>query len=156
MGKSMAGHLISKGYSLSIYTRTKAKAEELLNMGAQWKDIKEIAQESDFLFMMLGYPQDVEDVVFNNENGLLNHMKEGAILIDHTTSSPGQAVRIHEEALKKKIYFIDAPVSGGETGAKTGKLVSMIGGDAETVAKVKPLLECYSLEIQHMGKAGSG
>jgi 3-hydroxyisobutyrate dehydrogenase len=65
-------------------------------------------------------------------------------------------VRIHEEALKKKIYFIDAPVSGGETGAKTGTLVSMIGGDAETVAKVKPLLECYSLEIQHMGKAGSG
>jgi 3-hydroxyisobutyrate dehydrogenase len=68
-------------------------------MGAHWKDIKEIAEESDFLFMMLGYPHDVEDVVFNNENGLLHHMKEGAILIDHTTSSPGQAVRIHEEAL---------------------------------------------------------
>ena len=143
----MAGHLMSKGYSLSIYTRTKAKAEELLNMGAQWKDIKEIAEESDFLFMMLGYPHDVEDVVFNNENGLLHHMKEGAILIDHTTSSPGQAVRIHEEALKKKISFIDAPVSGGDIGARNGKLVTMIGGDEEAVAKAKPLLECYSLEI---------
>ena len=147
MGKSMAGHLMSKGYSLSIYTRTKAKAEELLNMGAHWKDIKEIAEESDFLFMMLGYPHDVEDVVFNNENGLLHHMKEGAILIDHTTSSPGQAVRIHEEALKKKISFIDAPVSGGDIGARNGKLVTMIGGDEEAVAKAKPLLECYSLEI---------
>ena len=125
-------------------------------MGAQWKDIKEIAEESDFLFMMLGYPHDVEDVVFNNENGLLHHMKEGAILIDHTTSSPGQAVRIYEEALKKKISFIDAPVSGGDIGARNGKLVTMIGGDEEAVAKAKPLLECYSLEIQHMGKAGSG
>jgi 3-hydroxyisobutyrate dehydrogenase len=143
----MAGHLMSKGYSLSIYTRTKAKAEELLNMGAHWKDIKEIAEESDFLFMMLGYPHDVEDVVFNNENGLLHHMKEGAILIDHTTSSPGQAVRIHEEALKKKISFIDAPVSGGDIGARNGKLVTMIGGDEDAVSKAKPLLECYSLEI---------
>lgn len=147
MGKSMAGHLMSKGYSLSIYTRTKAKAEELLNMGAQWKDVKEIAEQSDFLFMMLGYPHDVEDVVFNTENGLLHLMKEGAILIDHTTSSPGQAVRIHEEALKKKISFIDAPVSGGDIGARNGKLVTMIGGDEEAVAKAKPLLECYSLEI---------
>ena len=85
----MAGHLMSKGYSLSIYTRTKAKAEELLNMGAQWKDVKEIAEQSDFLFMMLWYPHDVEDVVFNPETGLLHHMKEGSILIDHTTSSPG-------------------------------------------------------------------
>ena len=125
-------------------------------MGAHWKDIKEIAEESDFLFMMLGYPHDVEDVVFNNENGLLHHMKEGAILIDHTTSSPGQAVRIHEEALKKKISFIDAPVSGGDIGARNGKLVTMIGGDEDAVSKAKPLLECYSLEIQHMGKAGSG
>ena len=116
-------------------------------MGAQWKDVKEIAEQSDLLFMMLGYPHDVEDVVFNSENGLLHHMKEGAILIDHTTSSPGQAVRIHEEALKKKISFIDAPVSGGDIGARNGKLVTMIGGDEEAGAKAKPLLECYSLEI---------
>jgi 3-hydroxyisobutyrate dehydrogenase len=89
MGKSMAGHLINKGYQLSIYTRTKAKAEDLLNIGAQWKDIKEIANQSDYIFMMVGYPHDVEDVVFNQETGLLHHMKEGSILIDHTTSSPG-------------------------------------------------------------------
>ncbi len=89
MGKSMAGHLMSNGYQLSIYTRTKAKADELLSQGAQWKEIKEIAQQSDYLFTMLGHPHDVEEVVFNQEIGLLHHMKKGAILIDHTTSSPG-------------------------------------------------------------------
>ena len=98
----------------------------------------------------------MEDVVFNNENGLLHHMKEGAVLIDHTTSTPVQALRIYEEALKRKISFLDAPVSGGDIGARNGKLVTMVGGDAEAVERVRPLLECYSLEIQHMGKAGSG
>ncbi len=106
--------------------------------------------------MMLGYPHDVEDVVFNKESGLLHHMKEGSILIDHTTSTPDLAVKIHAETLKKNISFIDAPVSGGDIGAKNGKLVTMIGGDSETVEKVKPLLDCYSLEIQHMGKPGAG
>ena len=106
--------------------------------------------------MMLGFPHDVEDVVFNKETGVLHHMKEGAILIDHTTSSPGQAVRIHEEALKNKIRFIDAPVSGGDIGARNGKLVTMVGGDADAFELARPLMNCYSQEIQHMGKSGSG
>ena len=98
MGKSMCGHLMTNGYQLSIYTRTKAKAEDLISRGAHWNEIKEIAEQSDYLFMMLGYPHDVEDVVFNKETGVLHHMKEGSVLIDHTTSSPGQAMRIFEEA----------------------------------------------------------
>ena len=106
-----------------------------------------MAKESDYILMMLGYPHDVEDVVFNRESGLLHHMKGGSILIDHTTSTPDLAVRIHAEALKKNISFIDAPVSGRDIGAKNGKLVTMIGGDVKKVEKVKPLLSSYSLEI---------
>ena len=106
-----------------------------------------MAKESDYILMMLGYPHDVEDVVFNRESGLLHHMKAGSILIDHTTSTPDLAVRIHSETLQKNISFIDAPVSGGDIGAKNVKLVTMIGGDAETIEKVKPLLSYYSLEI---------
>ncbi len=156
MGKSMVGHLMSKGYQMSIYTRTKAKADELVQRGASWSDIKTIAQQSDYLFLMLGYPHDVEDVVFNKETGVLHHMKEGAILIDHTTSSPGQAARIYEEAIKRKVHFLDAPVSGGDIGAKNGQLVTMVGGDAETLSASIDLLNCYSREVQHMGKAGAG
>ena len=156
MGRSMVGHLMTNGYNLDIYTRTKSKAEELISKGAQWKDIKEIAQQSDFLFLMLGFPHDVEDVVFNSETGVLNHMKEGSVLIDHTTSSPGQATRIYEAALQRNVHFIDAPVSGGDIGARNGKLVTMIGGDAAAVEKAAPLLKCYSAEIQHMGGAGAG
>ncbi len=105
---------------------------------------------------MLGYPHDVEDVVFNQDTGVLHHMKEGAVLIDHTTSSPGQAMRIYEAAHQRKVSFIDAPVSGGDIGARNGKLVTMIGGDKEAVERTQDLLKCYSAEIQHMGAAGSG
>lgn len=156
MGKSMVGHLMTNGYNMSIYTRTKGKADELISKGAQWQEIKEIAQQSDYLFLMLGYPHDVEDVVFNSENGVLHHMKEGAVLIDHTTSSPGQAMRIYEEALKRNVKFLDAPVSGGDIGARAGQLVTMVGGDADVVSNSMEILKCYSKEVQHMGKAGAG
>jgi len=105
---------------------------------------------------MLGYPHDVEEVVLNSETGLLNNLKPGAILIDHTTSSPGLAVRIYEEALKRGVKSIDAPVSGGDIGARNGKLVTMVGGDKEAVDASLDLLKCYSAEVQHMGPAGAG
>ena len=91
---------------------------------------------------MLGYPH---DVVFNNSTGLLNHMKPGSVLIDHTTSSPGQAMRIFEEATKRNIHFIDAPVSGGDIGARNGKLVTMAGGDPEALEKAMSLLKSMLL-----------
>lgn len=147
MGKSMCGHLMTNGYQLAIYTRTQSKAEELITRGAKWMEMKEIAAQSDYLFLMLGYPHDVEEVVFQKDGGVLSHMKEGAVLIDHTTSSPGQAARIHEEALKRKVRFIDAPVSGGDIGAKNGKLVTMVGGDADAVAQAMELLKCYSQDV---------
>ena len=156
MGKSMVGHLMTNGYKLSIYTRTKAKAEELIASGAQWSDIKDIARESDYLFLMLGYPHDVEDVAFKTETGVLQYMKEGAVLIDHTTSSPGLALRLQEAGIKRKVHVIDAPVSGGDIGARNGKLVTMVGGAQEAVESAMPLLKCYSAEVQHMGTAGAG
>lgn len=145
MGKSMAGHLMTKGYSVALYTRTQSKAQELLDNGAKWLDIQSLAEQSDVLFLMLGYPQDVEEVVFTK--GVLQHMRAGTVLVDHTTSSPGQAQRIHEEALKRGLSFLDAPVSGGDIGAKAGKLVTMVGGDAEALERVRPLLDCYSAEV---------
>lgn len=105
---------------------------------------------------MLGYPHDVEKVVLDEKTGILSHMKEGSVLIDHTTSSPGLASRIAEEALKRKILSLDAPVSGGDIGAKNGKLVMMVGGQKEAFEKALDLFNCYSAEVQHMGDVGYG
>ena len=116
MGKSMAKHLINKGYTLQVYNRTASKADELVSLGATFKTPVEIAKEADVLFMMLGFPQDVEAMALG-ENGVINHMKEGSYLIDCTTSSPGLAIKVDEAAKKRNIHSIDAPVSGGDVGA---------------------------------------
>lgn len=140
MGKSMADHLIKNGYKLQVYNRTESKAAELVEAGAEFKDPIEIAKEADYIFIMLGYPHDVEEVVLHEEKGLLKHMKSGATLIDHTTSSPGLAVRIYEEAKKKNVKALDAPVSGGDIGAKNGKLVVMVGGDKDGLEPIMEIL----------------
>lgn len=108
---------------------------------------------------MLGFPSDVENMVFGTGepgSGILEHMKSGSYLIDHTTSSPGLAERIATEAKKKGVLSIDAPVSGGDTGAKNGKLVAMIGGEPAAVDACMPLFKCYSAQCQNMGGPGSG
>ena len=147
MGKSMVGHLMRNGYTLSVFNRTKSKADDLVKEGATFKEPIDIAKESDFLFLMLGYPHDVEKVVLDEQTGILNHMKSGATLIDHTTSSPGLAMRIYEAAKKKNISSLDAPVSGGDIGARSGKLVTMVGGDKDAVEKAMDLFKCYSAEV---------
>ena len=160
MGKSMASHLINKGYKLLVHNRTKAKADELVRMGAVYCDHpRDIAKKADYLVLMLGFPNDVQDMVFGTGDagsGILEHMRSGSYLIDHTTSSPGLAERIAAEAKKKGIFSIDAPVSGGDIGAKNGKLVAMIGGEAAAVEKCMPLFRCYSAECQNMGGPGAG
>lgn len=156
MGKSMAGHLIDNGYSLLVHNRTASKADDLVAKGAKYcENPQDIAKEADFLFLMLGYPVDVETMVLG-DNGILSSMKSGAILIDHTTSSPGLAEKIAALAKEKGIESIDAPVSGGDIGAKSGKLVVMIGGDKDAIEKTMPLLNCFSAECKHMGKPGAG
>ncbi|WP_042455961.1 NAD(P)-dependent oxidoreductase [Neobacillus dielmonensis] len=156
MGKSMAAHIIKAGYSLIVYSRTKQKAAELLDKGAVWAETpKEVAEKASVIITMVGYPADVEEV-YLGEAGLIPHGRTGTYLIDMTTSSPSLAVRISEEAVKRGIQALDAPVSGGDIGARDGKLSIMIGGDEAAVEAVLPILQLLGTNIVHQGKAGAG
>ena len=157
MGQSMAGHLIKKGgFKLNVFNRTASKADSLVAQGAVFMPAKQIAMEADYLFLMLGYPHDVQDMVLHPDTGICKYMKKGSYLIDHTTSTPSLAKEIAEHALKFCVHSIDAPVSGGDIGAKNGTLVTMCGGAKQDVEHVKPLLDLYSTQVEHMGDAGAG
>ena len=156
MGKSMASNLLDGGFNMHIYTRTKAKAEELLSKGAIWQDSPaEVASAADIIITMIGYPKDVEEV-YLGENGILQSAKKGSIAIDMTTSSPQLAEQIYQEAKALDISVLDAPVSGGDIGAKEGTLSIMTGGDKEAFDCVRPLFEIMGKNIVYQGKAGSG
>jgi 3-hydroxyisobutyrate dehydrogenase len=156
MGKSMARHLLKAGYPLLVYTRTKEKANDLIEEGAVWKEtVAELAKEADVVITMVGYPQDVEELYFGDE-GILANAKEGSYVIDMTTSTPTLAEKIYQEAKKRNIYALDAPVSGGDIGARQGTLTIMVGGDEEVFSACKPILERLGTNIIHQGKAGAG
>jgi len=156
MGKSMCAHILNAGYSVSVYNRTKEKAKELVQMGAIWcSSPKEVAEKCDILFTIVGFPLDVEEV-YLGENGILESIKNGSIVVDMTTSEPSLAQKIYEEAKKKSVSSIDAPVSGGDVGAKNGTLAIMSGGDKEVFDEVYPLFELMGKNIAYMGKAGAG
>jgi 3-hydroxyisobutyrate dehydrogenase len=156
MGKSMCAHLIDAGHDVSVYNRTKEKALELINKGAKWfSNPMEVAQNSDIVFTIVGFPNDVEEV-YLGEKGILKGVKEGDIIVDMTTSEPSLAQKIYEEAKKKGVSSVDAPVSGGDVGAKNATLAIMSGGDKETYYKVFPLFELMGKNIAYMGKAGAG
>ena len=153
----MAQHLMKKGgYKLSVYNRTQSKAQELIDEGAEFKTPIEIAKECDYVFLMLGYPHDVESMTLDKEEGILKHMKPGSYLIDHTTSTPELAARIAAEAVKIGVKSVDAPVSGGDIGAKNGCVVTMCGGEVADVDHLRFLLDKYSKDVERMGPAGSG
>ncbi|WP_053217450.1 NAD(P)-dependent oxidoreductase [Virgibacillus senegalensis] len=156
MGKSMAANLLDAGYQLNIYTRTKAKAAELVEAGAVWKEsTADLAAESNVIITMVGYPSDVEEVYFG-AHGILAHAKAGSFVIDMTTSKPKLAERISREAAVKGMEAVDAPVSGGDIGAKNGTLAIMVGGSEDTFQELKPILEILGSNIVHQGPAGSG
>jgi len=156
MGKSMCAHILNAGYKISVYNRTKEKAKELVDMGAIWcSNPKEVAEKSDILFTIVGFPHDVEEV-YLGENGILKSVKNGSILVDMTTSEPSLALRIYNIAKKMGASSLDAPVSGGDVGAKNGTLAIMSGGDKEIYDKVYPLFELMGKNIAYMGKAGAG
>jgi 3-hydroxyisobutyrate dehydrogenase len=156
MGKSMAGHLLAAGFPLIVYSRTKEKSAELLEKGANWVDTpKEMAESANVIMTMVGYPSDVEEI-YLGENGLINHGRKDSVLIDMTTSAPSLAVRIYESAKEKGIHTIDAPVSGGDVGAKEAKLSIMVGGKDEVFEAIKPLLKLLGTNIVYQGKAGAG
>lgn len=156
MGKSMCGHLLAAGYQVRVYNRTKAKAAPLAEMGAIVCDsVGEVAAESDVIFGIVGFPPDVEEV-YLGENGVVNSAPEGAVLVDMTTSKPSLAARIHAAAAKKGIEALDAPVSGGDLGAREATLAIMVGGDGKAFEKVKPLFEKMGKNVRHMGAPGAG
>jgi 3-hydroxyisobutyrate dehydrogenase len=156
MGKSMAGHLLKAGYPLVVYTRTKEKASDLLESGAEWAETPlEVAQKANVIITIVGYPADVEEV-YLGENGIITNGKENTYVIDMTTSTPTLAKRISEEAAKKGMQALDAPVSGGDIGAKEAKLSIMVGGDREDFLAVEPIFNLLGTNIVYQGKAGSG
>jgi len=157
MGASMVGHLLNAGYTVNVYNRTKAKTDALVEKGAAWKDSpKEIAAESDVIMTMVGYPYDVEDVYFNKDYGIIEYAKSGSILIDFTTSTPSLAKTIYEESKKKNLAAIDAPVSGGDVGARNGVLTIMCGGDERTFDECLPIMQAFGKNIVLQGAAGAG
>lgn len=156
MGKSMVSHLLKGGYKAHVYNRTKSKAEDLLKIGATWQDSPaDVAKVADVVITIVGYPADVEEV-YLSDKGILNNAKAGSVVIDMTTSSPELAVKIYNEANEKGIDALDAPVSGGDIGARDGKLSIMVGGDKETYEEVRPLFELMGENIVFQGQAGSG
>jgi 3-hydroxyisobutyrate dehydrogenase len=156
MGLSMCGHLMAAGYKATVHNRTRAKVEPLLAKGATWAESpRAVAEASDVVFTIVGYPQDVR-TVYLAKDGVLAGLGAGKIAVDMTTTSPSLAVEIFEAARKKGVQTLDAPVSGGDVGAKNAALSIMVGGEAEVFAAVKPLFERLGRIIALQGGAGAG
>jgi 3-hydroxyisobutyrate dehydrogenase len=156
MGRWMCQHLISKGYRATVSNRSKDKAGPLLEAGAEWADTpQKVAERSDVVFAIVGFPKDVREVFLGGQ-GALAGAKAGTVLVDMTTSEPSLAREISEAAKAKGVGSVDAPVSGGDVGAKNAALSIMVGGDADAVEAVRPLLECMGKTVVHQGGPGSG
>ena len=156
MGQSMVRNLMKAGYEVAVYNRTKSKADAVVAEGALWCDsAAQCAAGRDAVITIVGYPKDVEEVYFG-EGGVIAHADPGTCLIDMTTTSPKLAVRIYENGKKKGLPVLDAPVTGGDAGAKAGTLTSLVGGDQETFEKCRPLFEAMGKNIYYEGKAGNG
>lgn len=156
MGSSIVKHLLKAGYEVTVYTRTKEKAEALIGFGARWAETAgQATADADIVLTMVGYPSDVEEVYYST-NGILENAQEGMIFIDMTTSSPALAKRIAADAELKGISSIDAPVSGGDVGAQNGTLSIMCGGNEHTFEEVLPLLQVFGEQIVYQGAAGAG
>lgn len=156
MGRSMCGHLLSAGFAVTVFNRTRASAAELIERGAAWADSPaDVACASDVVFTIVGFPHDVRGVYFG-DRGVLSACAPGSIVVDMTTSSPQLAVQIHDAALAKGVFAIDAPVSGGDIGAREARLSIMIGGAAEAVQTLGPCWEAMGKTIVHQGGAGAG
>lgn len=156
MGKSMVRNLMKAGYELHIYARTKAKVEDVILEGAIFHNsVADCASDVDAMISIVGYPKDVEEVYFG-EDGILNAAKEGTYVIDMTTSSPKLAKEIYEAAKAKGLHAMDAPVTGGDTGAKNGTLSILVGGDREDYEACHKMFEAMGTNINYEGPAGCG
>jgi 3-hydroxyisobutyrate dehydrogenase len=152
----MVGHLMNAGYAATVYTRTQSKAQGLVERGARWaKTPREVAENSDVVFSIVGYPSDVREVMLGAD-GALAGSKANNVLVDMTTSEPSLAVEIYQAAKAKGVHSVDAPVSGGDIGAKNATLSIMVGGDADTCQAIQPLFAAMGKTIVYQGLAGSG
>ncbi|GAA0070479.1 NAD(P)-dependent oxidoreductase [Clostridium sardiniense] len=156
MGKSMVRNLVKNGFDVSIYTRTKSKVLDLIEEGITWcNDVKSCAKDKDVVITIVGYPKDVEEVYFR-EDGIIENAKEGTYLIDMTTTSPKLSITIYDEAKKRNIFALDAPVSGGDVGAKNATLSVMVGGDRDAFEECLDVFKSLGTNIIYEGEAGSG
>lgn len=156
MGSGVINNLLKAGYAVDIYTRTESKAEPLINQGAKWyADPKDVAESADIIFSMVGFPQDVEDVYFK-DNGIFAGLSAGKIIVDMTTSTPTLAKKIGQKAETIGVQSLDAPVSGGDVGARDGKLTIMVGGSKETYQALLPIFEIIGKANHYFGSYGAG
>lgn len=156
MGRSMANHLLQAGHPLHIYTRTKEKANELLKAGAIWEEsVAQLAQKVDIIITMVGYPKDVESIYFGDD-GIINNARKHTYVIDMTTSKPAIAEQIEKAARKRNVHALDAPVSGGDVGAKNASLAIMVGGSEQAFTQMLPMFELLGTNIARLGEAGAG
>jgi 3-hydroxyisobutyrate dehydrogenase len=156
MGRWMCQHAMAAGYSATVYNRSRDKAQPLIDLGAAFADTpRAVAEQSDVVFAIVGFPKDVRDV-FLGPDGALAGSKPGTVLVDMTTSEPSLAVEIHAAAKAKGVHALDAPVSGGDVGAKTAALSIMIGGEQAALDAVAPLFACMGKTIVHQGGPGAG
>jgi 3-hydroxyisobutyrate dehydrogenase-like beta-hydroxyacid dehydrogenase len=156
MGKSMVRNLMKHGFEVSIYARTKEKVEDVLRDGAIWcESIAECVKQKDAVITIVGYPKDVEEVYFG-ETGILENANKGTYLIDMTTTSPKLSIRLYEEGKKRELHSLDAPVTGGDSGAKNGTLSIMIGGEEADYIACRQIFEAMGTTIVYGGKPGNG
>jgi 3-hydroxyisobutyrate dehydrogenase len=156
MGAPMAGHLLRAGHALTVSNRTKARAQPLLDAGAAWADSPAaVAAAADIVITIVGFPADVEQTYFGRD-GVIAHARPSALLIDMTTSSPSLAERIARDASARGVAALDAPVSGGDAGARNATLSIMVGGDAAAFERARPVFGRMGKAINHMGGPGAG
>jgi len=157
MGYPMAGYISKAGHNVTVYNRTKSKAEKWIKQykGKIAETPEEAAKDSDFVFTCVGNDNDLKEVTFG-KNGIFKTIKRGSIYIDNTTASATIAREIYDYSVKNNFGFLDAPVSGGQAGAENGALTVMIGGDQESFDKAKDVIDCYSKKMKLLGKAGNG
>ena len=157
MGSSMCAHLLKAGYSVTVHTRTRSKAAGLEEAGAAWADTPaQAVKDAAFIFSIVGYPSDVREVYFGDDGIFAGHPENNAVIVDMTTTEPTLAVDIETRANELGLHALDAPVSGGDTGARAGTLSIMVGGDSGAFESALPLLKVLGKNITHQGEAGAG
>ena len=156
MGQPMCAHLIQNGYDMAVFNRTREKADDLVDAGAVWRESpRAVAEKSDIVFTIVGFPQDVREIYFG-DTGIFAGMRKGGTVVDMTTSEPSLAAQIAAQAGENGVAALDAPVSGGDVGARQGTLAIVVGGDRDAFDETKPLFDILGDNVAYLGPAGAG